>query len=119
MIPIILEACDWENHQLSEFQALPDKGRPLNEWKPKSKGWKSVADGVRRTIEEMQTQVKELSRTTEEVMRAKSAFQNGNVLMMIGLLDGAIEAYYMRLNCIQIMLLPITIAGLHLSEKAS
>ena len=26
VIPVILENCDWLNHQLSAFQALPDKG---------------------------------------------------------------------------------------------
>ena len=31
VIPIILEHCDWQNHQLSNFQALPDKGKPLND----------------------------------------------------------------------------------------
>ena len=41
VIPIILEHCDWQNHQLSEFQALPDKGKPIydiSEWNPESKG---------------------------------------------------------------------------------
>ena len=26
IIPIILEHCDWQHHQLSDFQAFPDKG---------------------------------------------------------------------------------------------
>ncbi len=42
VIPIILEHCDWLNHQLSDFQALPDKGKPINEWQPESKGWLNV-----------------------------------------------------------------------------
>ena len=33
---IILEHCDWQQHQLSEFQALPDRGKPINEWQPES-----------------------------------------------------------------------------------
>ena len=86
VIPIILEHCDWENHQLSRFQALPDKGRPLNEWKPKSKGWKSVADGVRRTIEEMKTGI-------QEGTLPDWVFDQGNFMMMIGQIDEAIKAY--------------------------
>ena len=46
VIPIILEDCDWLNHQLSDFQALPDKGLPINEWQPESKGWQNVVAGI-------------------------------------------------------------------------
>ena len=38
VISIILESCDWLNHQLSDFQALPDKGKPINKWQPESDG---------------------------------------------------------------------------------
>ena len=38
VIPIILERCDWLNHQLSDIQALPTEGKPINEWLPDSKG---------------------------------------------------------------------------------
>ena len=51
VISIILEHCDWKNHQLSEFQALPDKGKPIydiNEWNPESKEWMSVVEGLRK-----------------------------------------------------------------------
>ena len=33
-IPIILEACDWQNDRLNKFQVLPDDGTPINEWNP-------------------------------------------------------------------------------------
>ncbi len=93
VIPIILESCDWLNDRLSDFEVLPDKGKPINRWQPHSDGWQNVVDGIRRTIEEMQTQAAPPSRATEEGMRAKSALQQGNVLMMIGQIDRAIEAY--------------------------
>ena len=32
IIPIILEDCDWLGHDISGFEVLPHKGKPLNEW---------------------------------------------------------------------------------------
>ena len=86
VIPIILESCDWLNHKLSDFQALPNKGLPINKWHPESDVWQNVVNGVRKAVEEMQTDVQE--RTLPEWV-----FQQGNFLMMLGQIDKAIEAY--------------------------
>ncbi len=86
VIPIILESCDWLNHKLSDFQALPNKGLPINKWHPESDGWQNVVNGVRKAVEEMQTDVQK--RTLPEWV-----FQQGNFLMMLGQIDKAIEAY--------------------------
>ena len=32
VIPIILEHCDWQHHQLSDFEVLPLKGKPITKW---------------------------------------------------------------------------------------
>ena len=93
VIPIILEHCDWQNHQLSEFQALPDKGKPINEWQPESKGWQNVVDGIRKVIKGTQSQADPASITIEKHLRAELAFQQGNFLMMLGQIDGVIKAY--------------------------
>ncbi|MCE2396545.1 tetratricopeptide repeat protein [Candidatus Poribacteria bacterium] len=93
IIPIILEDCDWQNHQLSDFQALPDKDDPISKWQPESNGWQNVVDGIRKTIEEMQAQVDSSSETSEKELRAELAFQQGNVFMMIGQINMAIEVY--------------------------
>ena len=93
VIPIILESCDWLNHQLSDLQALPDKGKPINKWQPESDGWQNVVDGIRETVKKMQTQSDSSSETSERELRAELAFQRGNVLMMIGQVDMAIERY--------------------------
>ena len=92
-IPIILEDCDWLNHQLSDFQAFPDKGLPINEWQPESKGWQSVVKGIRKAIATMQSQTDPLSGISKEELLSDSVFQQGNVLMMFGQLDSAIGAY--------------------------
>ena len=93
VIPIILEDCDWLNHQLSDFQALPDKGKPINEWQPESKGWQDVVNGIRKVVDKMQFQTDSTSGVFEDELLAELAFQQGNVLMMLGQIDSAIEAY--------------------------
>lgn len=93
IIPIILEHCDWQNHQLSDFQALPDRGLPITKWSDKSEGWQSVVDGVRRSIHKIQSQADLLSSTSEKELRTEVAFQRGNVLMMLGQIERAIKAY--------------------------
>ncbi len=98
VIPIILEHCDWKNHKLSEFQALPDKGRPIydiNEWIPESKGWQSVVDGIRKVIKEMQAQKQSSPTITPEEIKflSDSMVQKGNFLMMLKQIDDALKAY--------------------------
>ena len=93
IISIILESCDWLHAQLSDFQALPAKGKPINKWQPESDGWQNVVEGIREAIEAMQSQADTPSGTSEKELRAELAFQHGNVLMMIGQIDVAIEAY--------------------------
>ena len=85
-IPIILEDCDWQNHQLSEFQALPDKGNPINAWSSEDEGWQDVVNGIRKVVEEIQTSVQKGS-------LPEWIFQQGNFLLMLGQTDKAIEAY--------------------------
>ena len=93
IIPIILERCDWQNHQLSDIQALPAEGKPINEWFPDSVGWQNVAESIQEAIDKIQFQVEAPSRTSEKELRAELIFQQGNVLMMLGQIDSAIEAY--------------------------
>ncbi len=89
-IPIILEDCDWQNHQLSDIQALPDQGKPINEWQPESKGWQNVVAGLRSVVDKIRAQASDSAQ--EETLHVW-IFQQGNFLMMIGQIDKAIEAY--------------------------
>ena len=92
-IPIILEDCDWKKHQLGDFQALPDRGNPINEWHPESKGWQNVVDGIRKIVDVMQSQTGPSSDVSEKELRAELAFQQGSVFIMLGQMNKAIEAY--------------------------
>ena len=93
VIPIILEDCDWQYHQLSEFQAFPDKGKPINEWQPESKGWQNVIDGIRKTVDKMQSQANPLSDVSKEEILSDSVFQQGNILVVLKQINKAIERY--------------------------
>ena len=93
VIPIILERCDWLNHQLSDFQALPAEGKPINEWFPDRMGWQNVAESIQEAVDKMQAQMEAPSRTTEKELRAELAFQQGNVLVMLEQINRAIEVY--------------------------
>ncbi len=93
IIPIILESCDWLNDRLSDFQALPDKGKPINRWQPESDGWQNVVDGIRKAVEEMQTQATASSETPDQEPPDNWTIQYGNLLMMIEESDRAIGHY--------------------------
>ena len=56
VIPIILESCDWLRDRLSNFQALPDKGDPINRMaRMKALVGKTLWMVCRKAVEEMQT----------------------------------------------------------------
>ena len=42
VIPIILEHCDWLRHDVSRFEVLPDKGKPITKWDDETEGWQNV-----------------------------------------------------------------------------
>ncbi len=93
VIPVILERCDWLNHQLSDFQALPKSGKPIKEWESESAGWEDAAKGIRKLVDKMQSQTDLSSDTSQDELRAELALQRGNFLTMVGQLDAAIVAY--------------------------
>ena len=90
VIPIILEDCDWKNHRLSKYEVLPNKSKPINEWKPESKAWQNVVDGIRKIVNKVQSQ---MSNSVQKGTLFERAFRQGNFLMTIGQIGRAIEAY--------------------------
>lgn len=93
VIPIILESCDWLNHQLSGFQVLPDKGKPINVWENENEGWQSIVTGIREVIHQMQTQVTSSSNVSQEEILAELECERGYFLMGLGKIESAIKAY--------------------------
>ena len=100
VIPIILEDCDWKNDRLSNFQAFPERGKPINEWQPESKGCQSVVDGIRKVIKGMQSQAKSSPRITPEEIETLAflAFQRGNFVLMLKQIDEALKDYSYQIN---------------------
>ncbi len=93
VIPIILGRCDWLSHQLSDFMILPDRGMPIKEWVPESKGWQNVVEGIRRVIDKIQSQVDPSSSTAKKELDTEIAFQHGTVMLMLGQIDTAVTVY--------------------------
>ena len=68
VIPIILEHCDWMQHQISDFEVLPLKGKPISKWEDPSEGWQNVVGGIRKAVHKMQVQAKPSPSITPEEM---------------------------------------------------
>ena len=53
VVPLILEKCRWDKTALGRLNALPEKAKPLNKWKPQSDGWKTIADGLAEVFKKL------------------------------------------------------------------
>ena len=98
VIPIILEHCDWLRHQLSGFEVLPHKGKPITDWKTAAEGWQNVVEGIRKVVDKIKSEASASPGTSEKELRAEMAFQYGHVLFLLGQLDRAMEAYSSAIN---------------------
>ena len=98
VIPIILEHCDWLNHQVSGFEVLPNKGKPLSNWGDPSEGWQNVVGGIRKALNEMQSQSIPSSESAQIRRLAQWVFQQGNFLLMLNQINWAIQAYSHSIN---------------------
>ena len=93
VVPIIFADCDWINDQISNFQAFPKDGTPINEWVPETKGWQNAVKGIRKTVDTMLSQSEPASGVSEKEREAAVVFQHGNFLLKLGKIDLAIAAY--------------------------
>ena len=48
VIPIIVEACQWENAAFGKLQALPKDGKAVATWANQEEAWSDVAAGIER-----------------------------------------------------------------------
>lgn len=54
VVPVILESCRWDKTALGALNALPEKGKPLTQWKPQSDGWNTIANGLAKVLKKLQ-----------------------------------------------------------------
>ena len=56
VVPIVLESCRWDKTALGTLNALPEKAKPLNKWKPAPDGWHTVSNGLAQVFEKLMKQ---------------------------------------------------------------
>ena len=74
VIPIILKRCNWLDHQLSDFQCLPLKGKPIpiSNWENENDGWQNVVEGIQKTIFEISKKESRAESMSNTAMMAKA-----------------------------------------------
>lgn len=53
VVPIITRPSDWEETSLGQFQALPDRAKPVTVWSNRGEAWTAAAKGIRRLVREL------------------------------------------------------------------
>lgn len=53
VVPVILEKCRWAQTSLGDLNALPEKAKPLSNWRKPSDGWSSIADGLAKVFKKL------------------------------------------------------------------
>jgi hypothetical protein len=54
IVPIIIRSCDFKSLPLHEFQALPKNAKPIEDWKPRNKGWLDVINQLKNIISDLE-----------------------------------------------------------------
>lgn len=53
-VPVILRPVEgWHNSPLGELQAVPKDGKAITTWRPRDKGYRSAAEGIKRILGEL------------------------------------------------------------------
>jgi hypothetical protein len=50
VVPILLQACDWERTELHELNALPDSAKPISQWHRRADAYQNVVKGLSRVV---------------------------------------------------------------------
>ncbi|WP_437603600.1 SIR2 family protein [Sorangium sp. So ce590] len=53
VIPVILDACDWEGAPFGKLASLPRGGRPVTSWVNQSEAFTDIAKGIRKQVEQL------------------------------------------------------------------
>ena len=72
VIPVIFKNCDWQNHALGKFQAIPAKGRSVQDHLQEDDIWTEVTSAVRNAVRSRQETV-DHNRTVSSAQEAPPA----------------------------------------------
>lgn len=50
VIPVLVDACDWDLAPFGRLKPLPSNGRPVTSWLNQSEAWADVASGIRAAV---------------------------------------------------------------------
>jgi hypothetical protein len=75
-IPIILRPTDWQQTLLGRLQALPKDGKPVTSWRDRDEAYVDITKGLRKIIEEMDTQSTALPLTEHQTKPEVHGYQN-------------------------------------------
>lgn len=59
LVPVVVRTCGWKRY-VGDIQALPKGGMPVKDWRDKDQACFDVEEGLRRTIAEVRTMLKQL-----------------------------------------------------------
>ncbi len=55
VIPVILRPVNWDVPPIDKLLPLPDRAKPISTWRNRDEGFKNVADGIKKVIEQWNT----------------------------------------------------------------
>jgi multiple sugar transport system substrate-binding protein len=77
VIPIIVRPSDWKWAPFGKLQALPKDARPITTWPNRDEAWLDVAEGLRRSVEELSLERQERAAAEERMQRLMALYDQG------------------------------------------
>ena len=50
VIPVIIRTCLWEDAPFGKLSALPEKGKPIDQWENKDEAWAQVVKKIKTVL---------------------------------------------------------------------
>jgi len=75
VIPIIVGPCDWSCAPFVMLQCLPYNRKPITTWNNRDEAWTNVAEGIRKTIEDLHQETEFGSKLVPSVDRSYVTYE--------------------------------------------
>jgi hypothetical protein len=80
VIPVIVRPIHWDKTPFGRLQALPKNAKPIALWRHRDEAFFDVAEGIRRVIEEIKTQVPVSPLTFQQRENGEEILQKASAL---------------------------------------